>query len=183
MPMRYLDGPKGLANKLPFPDIPSCKRYLISGPLWVCCMLPFSTMKTQFGQVRTVSFLKDLHGGSLCYWVTLSKSPTEGPSGSWHPWAKLELSLSWAHHQPSPSPTQLLQVPRVPRRSKPQPLTQSTLDWDPLSMVLYSPWPYTLQCWSARQCYNCYMKIEVVTNHFLIGFEAWCTWGISCLIL
>jgi hypothetical protein len=24
--------PEGLANKLPFQDIPSCKRYLISGP-------------------------------------------------------------------------------------------------------------------------------------------------------
>lgn len=26
-------GLKGLDNKLPFPDIPPCKRYLISGPL------------------------------------------------------------------------------------------------------------------------------------------------------
>lgn len=33
-------GPESLAKKLPFPDIPSCKKYLISGPLWGSGMHP-----------------------------------------------------------------------------------------------------------------------------------------------
>jgi hypothetical protein len=38
---------KGLANKLPFTDIPSCRRHLISGPPRVSCMYPFSMMNNE----------------------------------------------------------------------------------------------------------------------------------------
>ena len=51
-------GPEGLANKLPFWDIPYCKRYIISGPPWGGGMHPFSTMNS-LG--HRLSLIKDHH--------------------------------------------------------------------------------------------------------------------------
>jgi hypothetical protein len=56
-------GHEGLANKLPFPDILSCKRYLIPGPpqeVGYGFMHVFSTMTINGLEPMTVSFHQNL---------------------------------------------------------------------------------------------------------------------------
>jgi hypothetical protein len=50
-------GPESLASKLPFPDVPYCKRYLISGPPGGGGMYPFCKMEQSINSLepRTVS--------------------------------------------------------------------------------------------------------------------------------
>jgi hypothetical protein len=62
-------GLKGLANKLPFPDTPLCKRYLTPGPPWESGVrfhsLQLSTMTINALKPWTASFHWDLQWGAM----------------------------------------------------------------------------------------------------------------------
>lgn len=77
MLMRYPDGPRGFSNKLPFLDILSCKRHLVSGPLWYIC---YFAMNKLFGKPSTVFFLKDCHVWKAMFLSQAAKPSTEGSS-------------------------------------------------------------------------------------------------------
>jgi hypothetical protein len=68
MLLRYIAAWSLLANKLPFLDIPPCKRYLISGPSWEVgygFMHSLSTMTINRLEPLAVSFHQDLPWGAM----------------------------------------------------------------------------------------------------------------------
>lgn len=82
-------GPKGLANKLPFSYIPSCKRQLKHS------YFPLRMMNKQFRKARTVSLSKNCHGGNLHHTEPSHLShPLRAPSCSVFRTLTPELSLS-----------------------------------------------------------------------------------------
>jgi hypothetical protein len=108
MLLRFL-GPEFLANELPFWGILSYKRYLIPGLLCKIYAFTSAIKIKQFGQARTISFIKDCleGGGGLCQKERHLNHPEKAfsLSATWYSWKSLgtkpDSVLSWA--QPFPS--------------------------------------------------------------------------------
>ena len=88
---------------------PCWSRSIISGSPWVSCMHLHPPWIKQFGQARTVSFIKDHHGvgGSLCHTESRLSLPQKTPPHTWHShWAKLDFPPTSTPSGPVPNSSQ-----------------------------------------------------------------------------